>query len=85
MIYKIFALKDRAAKVFGQPMFSVSEGGQVRAFSDEINRPDDKNMLYLHPDDFDLYRLGDYDDESGSFVSYPAELVVMGRSLKKES
>lgn len=83
MKYLIFVLKDRAADVFGQPMFSTSEGSQVRAFSDEVNRADEKNMLYLHPDDFDLFRVGSFDDQTAVFETQLPELVVLGRSVKK--
>lgn len=84
MNYLVFALKDRAANVFGQPMFSTSKGGQVRALGDEINRADEKNPLYMHAEDFDLYFLGEYDDASAMFLCSQPELVVLGRDLKRK-
>lgn len=82
----MFVLKDRAADVFGQPMFSTSKGGQVRALGNEINRAAPDNQLYMHPEDFDLYYVGQYDDSGAVFESCVPELVVLGRDLvaKKE-
>lgn len=85
MIYQIFCLKDLAADVFGQPMFAASKGGQVRSFGDEVNRADDKNPLYMHADDFDMYFLGQYDDYKATFeILNTPELVIRGRDLKRK-
>lgn len=83
MKYQVYVLKDLAADVFGQPMFALSKGGQVRSFGDEINRPDEKNMLYMHPEDFDLYVCGEYNDYGAIFECEAPQLVVRGRDLKQ--
>lgn len=71
MILKIVAIRDRAADVFGQPNFVTSIGGAIRSFSDEINNKREGNTLNQHPEDFDLFELGDYDDASASFDLLP--------------
>lgn len=85
MKYLVFGLKDLAADVFGQPMFALSKGAQVRSFGDEVNRADEKNPLYMHADDFDLYFVGTFEDADASFecLARP-ELVVRGRDLKRK-
>lgn len=74
----IMAVRDRAADVFGTPMFRLNVGGAVRAFSDEINRPGDDNVMSKHPEDFDLYELGIYDDADASFkmLASPRQVCV---------
>ncbi len=59
------SIKDTAADAFGRPAFVASEGVAVRQFQDEVNRSSDDNQLYKHPDDFHLYYLGLFDDNSG--------------------
>lgn len=82
MRYKIVAIRDRAADVYGQPFFVPSVGVAIRSFSDEVNRAGDNNNLYNHPEDFDLYSLGEYDDEAGSFeCTRPMQLAV-GKDVK---
>lgn len=67
MIYQIIAICDRAAVVYGVPSFVASVGGAIRGFADEVNRKDDNNMFYKHPEDFDMYHVGTYDDSNCSF------------------
>lgn len=67
MIYRVCAIRDRAVDVFGQPIFFAHIGAAVRSFSDEVNRKVDGNQLAAHPEDFDLYELGSFDDSTGVF------------------
>lgn len=76
-----FCVKDRATDAFGNPMFMLATGQAVRSFSDEVNRAGDDNQLYQHPDDFDLYELGDFDTESGSFDCFVPRLLTRGKDV----
>lgn len=60
-------IRDIQANVFGQPMFVATVGGAIRSFGDEINRADEKNVMYHHPEDFELYELGWYGDGDAAF------------------
>jgi len=81
MIYHIVVVRDRAADVYAQPMFVTSIGSAIRSFGDEINRADQSNMLNAHPEDFDLFQLGTYDDSSGSFDVYSPRQIAIGKDL----
>lgn len=61
----IVSVRDRAADTFGRPFFATARGQAIRAFTDEINRRADDNQLYNHPEDFDLYEVGTFDDDFG--------------------
>ncbi len=77
------SVKDRAADAFGRPMFVPSIGVAIRSFSDEVNRQDPENQLHNHPDDFDLYELGEFDDNSGLFTLHDVpKLVSLGKQVK---
>lgn len=83
MIFQILCVRDRAADVFGTPSFHTSIGAAVRAFGDEINRAAQDNAFFNHPEDFDLYKLGTYDDSMGRFeVTTPVQ-VSIGKDLKR--
>lgn len=72
MRYKVVTIRDRVADLFGQPSFVNSIGAAIRSFGDEIKRPPNEarpNPLYDHPEDFDFYQLGEYDDETGTFIN----------------
>lgn len=82
---KLFCLSVRDVKAdsFGQPFFSTSIGQAVRSFGDEINRAAQDNILYLHPDDFELFHLGMFDTDNGQFELLGSpEQKAHGSSLK---
>jgi len=76
-------VKDRAADAFGRPMFVPSTGIAIRSFSDEINRASEDNQMYNHSDDFDLYELGEFDDNTGLFSLHEQpKLLTLGKQVK---
>lgn len=76
-------VKDRAADAYGRPMFVPSVGVAIRSFSDEVNRKDPDNQLFNHPDDFDLYELGEFDDNTGLFDLHDQpKLLSLGKQVK---
>lgn len=78
----IVALKDRATDTFGVPSFVPHLGGALRSFADEVNRKGEGNQLAAHPEDFDLFELGVYDDSKGSFeVLERPRQVAVGKDL----
>lgn len=84
MKYYVIAVRDRAADVFGVPNFVVNIGAAIRGFSDEINRDVENNMFFKHPDDFDLYKLGEYNDATGLFDCGVPQQIAVGKDFKKE-
>jgi len=79
----IVAVKDRAAETYGRPMFVPAIGVALRSFSDEINRNDPNNQLYNHPDDFDLYDLGTFDDSTAEFeIKNNPDLLILGKNAR---
>lgn len=79
----VVSIKDRAADAFGRPACVAAEGVAIRQFQDEVNRASEDNQLYLHPDDFDMYMLGTFDDNTGKFelMEIP-KVLALGKSVK---
>lgn len=63
MILEMCAVKDRALNAFMRPWFAQSLGQAIRMFTDEINNP--QGELNKHPDDYDLWHLGTWNDDTG--------------------
>lgn len=81
----VVAVFDRAAQLFGRPFFVVAPGQAIRSFTDEVNRKDqERGEFSRHPDDFDLWQLGTYDDAEGKFDSVQSMLVRGKDVLVKE-
>lgn len=76
MILQIVSIIDRAAETFGRPFFVPSLGLAARSFSDEVNRVAEDNQLYNHPEDFDLYHLGSFNDSSAEFAVLDVPVLV---------
>jgi hypothetical protein len=72
---KILAIRDIKADVYGNPIFAQSVGGAIRSFGDEANK-NDGNPIALHPDDFELYLLGEFDQDTAVFHIYDTKQRV---------
>lgn len=75
----IVSVKDAAAQAFGRPVFVHTQGLAVRSFRDEINRKAADNEMYKHPEDYDLYVVGSFDDASGLLTARKPELIIRGK------
>lgn len=81
----IVAVKDRAADAYMRPFFVPTANMAIRSFMDEVNRKSEDNQLFHHPEDFDLYELGVFDDNSGRIESYDdMKLLMLGKQAKSE-
>ena len=80
MKYVVVTVFDRAAGAYSRPAYVGAVGLAVRSFQDEVNRDAPDNELFKHPDDFDLYHLGHWDDVGGTFELFekPKKLAYAG-------
>lgn len=79
-VYAVVSAKDRAMDAFMQPWFVPRIQMAVRSFADEVNRSD--SPMFKHPDDYDLYCIGQWDDASGVFMPVsPPDLVCRGKDV----
>ena len=84
MFLSIMAVKDTAAQAFGRPFFVPTAAVGVRSFRDEVNRKDSQDDMAKHPDDFELYELGEFNDSTGVIsVSEQPRLVARAKDLKE--
>lgn len=81
MILQIVAVRDRAADAFGRPVFAHTVGQAIRSFQDEINRVAPDNEMNKHPSDFDLWHLGEFEDNSGKLLQTEPKQLAIGANL----
>lgn len=67
MLQNIYAVRDEKVQSFLKPFFIQTNGAAIRAFQDASRDP--KTALYAHPEDYVLYLVGTFDDESAVFTS----------------
>lgn len=63
------AVMDVAVGAYNRPFFVPSLGLAVRSFEDECCRKAVDNPMFNHPQDFALFHLGQFDEESGRFTN----------------
>lgn len=81
MRYKVISVRDRAIDTFGTPVCVAAIGAAVRSFGDQIN--DSNSPFSNHPEDFDLYSLGEFDDQTGQFTNEGPVQVAVGKDYAK--
>ncbi len=74
-----YAVKDELANRFLAPTLIKSDELALRQFRSQINNIE---LWKDNPSDFSLYRLGEWDDETGILVS-SIEKLAGGRSVKE--
>lgn len=75
MELKAFSIRDAKAEIFNPPFYKKTHGEAERDFKTLVNDP--KSQVYLYAEDYDLYFIGVYDDNTGKFMSLdtPQHLV----------
>jgi len=63
MIYRIYSVKDLKAAAFAPPFFLGRDEVAVRTFKSAVNDP--THPMHPHPEDYHLYHVGEFDDETG--------------------
>jgi len=66
----VFSIYDRAASVYGTPFYSHNKQTAMRSVSAEVNRQDPTSTLSTSPSDFDLFELGEFDQDTGRFTTF---------------
>lgn len=86
MIQSIVSVKDTAAQAFGRPIFVPAVAVAIRSFRDEVNRKDSSDDLSKHPEDFELYAVGEFDDATGIItIEETPRLLARAKDLKDPS
>lgn len=58
-----FAVRDLKMAAFMPPFFCVAVGQAMRSFGDQVGTPG--SPLAKHPEDYQLYEVGSFDDAEG--------------------
>lgn len=80
LVYSVF---DSKISAHLQPMFCLTEGQAIRSFSDAVM--DDKTSLFLHPHDYSLFQIGEFDQHSGMLFPLTAPIQIITGSEVRHS
>lgn len=76
MIYTVYSIKDTKTGYL-QPMFDLNDASAQRNF--EHATRDTNSLMYTHGSDFELFRIGEFDSESGNLVPLEHTFICGGR------
>lgn len=82
MIRTYYAIKDNLAEAFMTPVLFDNDNLAKRWFTGVVNSKEQNEVIYNNPEDFELWKLGDFDNQSGQI--YPGiQKLVTAKSIKK--
>lgn len=83
MKLQVVSVRDRALDAFGRPIFVPAVGVAIRSFQDEVNNKESE--IFRHPEDYDLYHLGEFDDGVGRITCFEVPVqLALGSNLKRD-
>lgn len=74
MKFFVYAIRD-VHTGFLTPTFEVNDNVAMRNFNHAVNNSD--SVLFTSMKDFDLYRIGEYDSETGRITPLDLPVVLM--------
>lgn len=74
----VYAIRDKKAG-FLQPMLDSNDETAKRNFAFAVQRGD--SMFLAFPDDYDLYRIAEFNTESGEMVGHLPEFICSARTF----
>jgi hypothetical protein len=78
-----YSIYDVKAQVFHRPFFQQSDGQAVRTFSDIAVDPESE--IGKHPEDYSIFRIGEFEDENAALVGEPAVQLFTGLEALRQS
>lgn len=81
----VYAIRDNKLGSFGIPVLIENDAVAIRQFGDIITNGGD-SVMTKHPSDFTIYRLGEFDSNTGKFenVDCPVALATGSDYAVKE-
>jgi len=78
MAYSVF---DKAVDSFLPPFFVPAKGAAIRSFTDALRDP--QHPFAKHHEDYVLYEVGVFDDQSGLLVTQEPVRVIGGLEVER--
>jgi len=82
MIHKMYSVFDSKAETHTPPFYDHAEGRAIRTFSDCCNDPG--HQFGKHPEDYTLFLIGTFDDDTGTIVQDKISSIATGNTLLEQ-
>jgi hypothetical protein len=78
-----YSVKDAKSGTFGNPYYAQNDALAARSFEQASNDPN--TTINAYPEDFSLYRVGSFNDESGEFKPEPQPQFITNATIKSKA
>lgn len=78
MLLQVYTIFDSAAKCYQRPFYCQADGEALRAFVDLAE--DKEHPVGKHPEDYSLWRIGSYNDNSGLLIAPEGGMECLARA-----
>lgn len=83
MLHRLYSIRDSKGEIYHTPHPAPTDKAAVRNFGLVVNDP--KTHPGMFPEDFDLYYIGEYDDQTGKIAALDTpHHVIKGVHLKSD-
>lgn len=82
MQLKVYSIRDSKAELFNQPFHKNTHGEAEREFDRLVK--DTNSFVHKYPDDFDLYYIGEFDDQKGVYKSLDTPQHIVKAAMLKQ-
>ena len=79
MRHFLYTIFDTASGRYERPFAGMSDAQAIRSFGDICR--DTKHPYGMHPEDYMLYRIGTFDDNTSEVVPEDATVIAKGHEL----
>lgn len=70
----MLSVRDVKADTFSPPFGASNLGSGLRSFQDVVQSP--QSSINRHPEDYQLYELGQFDEQTGKFTIHPQPVFL---------
>lgn len=83
MKYNAYAIFDKGVQAYMRPFFMQADGQAMRLFGDMA--VDAEHDIGKHPEDYALFRIGEYEEESGALIACEPRCLARAHELAARS
>lgn len=84
MIKGIYSLYDKKSELYGNTFTSVNDGTAIREMQQAVSS--EGSVIQKYPSDYALYKVSEWDDESGIIQNADRKLVIeLDQLIAKEN
>lgn len=82
MKLRVYTTHDASIDAYHQPFFARTDVECERMFRESMKRDQASNLFY-YPEDFSVYIIGEFDDETGRIVGCEPVCVINGAQMRQ--